>query len=95
MNREKDYDGTEIAIISMAGCFPGADNLIEYWKNLCKGKESITFFSDDELIRTGVDSEVIVICGILPERIGRPCGKFARFEIFRIGIRFVCDFRIR
>ncbi|MHA1231809.1 MAG: type I polyketide synthase [Candidatus Helarchaeota archaeon] len=43
-------DFTEgVAIIGMACRFPGADNINELWQNLCKSKESITFFNDDEL----------------------------------------------
>ena len=39
----------EIAIIGMACRFPGASNAEEYWNNLIQGKESIKFFSEDEL----------------------------------------------
>jgi amino acid adenylation domain-containing protein len=38
-----------IAIIGMAGRFPGADSVEELWQNLCAGVESINFFSDAEL----------------------------------------------
>ena len=38
-----------IAIIGMAGRFPGANNIDEFWQNLIHGKESIRFFSDEEL----------------------------------------------
>ncbi len=38
-----------IAVIGMACSFPGASNIDEYWKNLCEGVESITFFSPDDL----------------------------------------------
>ena len=39
----------KIAIIGVAGRFPGASTIDEFWKNLCDGKESITFFDDEEL----------------------------------------------
>ncbi|MEG4940199.1 SDR family oxidoreductase [Microcoleus sp. F4-D5] len=39
----------EIAIVGMAGRFPQAKNLDEYWQNLQNGVESISFFSDAEL----------------------------------------------
>ena len=39
----------EFAVIGIACRFPGARNLGEYWKNLLDGKESISFFSDEEL----------------------------------------------
>ena len=38
-----------IAIVGMAGRFPGAKNVDEFWRNLCAGVESITHFTDAEL----------------------------------------------
>src|SRR6266700_726025 len=38
-----------IAIIGMAGRFPKARDVEEYWKNLCEGVEGISFFSDEDL----------------------------------------------
>ena len=38
-----------IAIVGMAGRFPGAPNLAAYWENLRNGVESITHFSEHEL----------------------------------------------
>ncbi|HXQ70499.1 MAG TPA: type I polyketide synthase, partial [Pyrinomonadaceae bacterium] len=45
-----------IAIIGMAGRFPGANNIAEYWSNLRDGVESIKFFSDEELQKAGVEA---------------------------------------
>ena len=42
--------GIEIAVIGMAGRFPGAKNLDQFWQNLCAGVESIKFFTDEELL---------------------------------------------
>jgi len=56
MSEEFSYD---IAIISMAGRFPGAANVEEFWQNLLSGNEAITFFSDEELLRNGVDSALL------------------------------------
>ena len=33
-----------VAIIGMAGRFPGAHNVREFWQNLLAGKETISFF---------------------------------------------------
>ncbi len=38
-----------IAIVGMAGRFPGARNVAEFWRNLCAGTESISRFTDAEL----------------------------------------------
>src|SRR5437870_1581260 len=51
--------GLEIAIIGMAGRFPGAKNVEELWRNLRDGVESISFFSDEELESSGIDPAVL------------------------------------
>jgi acyl transferase domain-containing protein/surfactin synthase thioesterase subunit len=49
----------DIAIVGMSCRFPGASSVEEYWKNLCDGVESITFFSDQELLAAGIDPSLI------------------------------------
>lgn len=44
----------DIAIIGMAGVFPGARDLREYWANLRAGVESIHSLSDAELAEAGI-----------------------------------------
>ncbi len=48
-----------IAIIGMAGRFPGARDIHELWQNLVGGVESISFFSDDELRAAGIGEDDI------------------------------------
>jgi phthiocerol/phenolphthiocerol synthesis type-I polyketide synthase E len=43
-----------VAVIGMAGRFPGARSVEEFWANLRDGVESISFFSDEELLALGV-----------------------------------------
>ncbi|MEQ1515575.1 MAG: amino acid adenylation domain-containing protein [Usitatibacteraceae bacterium] len=38
-----------IAIIAMAGRFPGAANVEGLWKNLCEGLDTITFFDEKDI----------------------------------------------
>jgi acyl transferase domain-containing protein len=45
-----------IAIIGMAGKFPGASTVRQFWRNLMDGVESIRFASDAELTESGVDA---------------------------------------
>ena len=45
--------GTSIAVVGMAGRFPGARNLSEFWRNLRDGVESITALNDEQLIAVG------------------------------------------
>ncbi|WP_405849678.1 SDR family NAD(P)-dependent oxidoreductase [Streptomyces sp. NBC_01518] len=47
-----------IAIVGMAGRFPGAENVGEFWRNLRDGVESIVSFSDEQLVSAGVPPEV-------------------------------------
>ena len=47
--------GLEIAVIGMAGRFPGADDLATFWDNLRHGVESIRPISDQTLAAAGVD----------------------------------------
>ena len=44
-----DTEINGVAIIGIVGRFPGANNIDQLWQNLCQGKESITFFNDDDL----------------------------------------------
>jgi acyl transferase domain-containing protein len=48
MNKKTQLTGMEIAIIGMHGEFPGAKNIASFWENLREGKETISFFSDEE-----------------------------------------------
>ncbi|WP_133134280.1 non-ribosomal peptide synthetase, partial [Legionella santicrucis] len=49
----------DIAIIGMAGRFPGADDLETFWSNLQSGKEGITYYSREELLEQGLDPSVV------------------------------------
>lgn len=55
------YEGQEyenaIAIIGMSGRFPKSKNLEEYWKLILEGKEGITFFSEEELVKHGISEK--------------------------------------
>jgi acyl transferase domain-containing protein len=56
MNEQQETEQLEgIAVIGMAGRFPGASDIEQLWKNLCAGVESITTFTDEELLSAGVD----------------------------------------
>jgi acyl transferase domain-containing protein len=51
--------GLEVAIIGMACRFPGAGEIDSFWHNLRDGVESISTFSDAELIAAGVDPQLL------------------------------------
>ncbi|HEY0733607.1 MAG TPA: amino acid adenylation domain-containing protein, partial [Herpetosiphonaceae bacterium] len=50
---------TDIAIIAVAGRFPGAPTVEQLWHNLRAGVESVTFFSDDELRQAAIDPALL------------------------------------
>ena len=50
---------SEIAIIGMAGRFAGAPDIEAFWNNLRDGVESITFFTDEQLLASGVDPKAL------------------------------------
>ena len=53
----REHDG--IAVIAMAGRFPGAGDVQKYWNNLAGGVESIRFFTPEELRAAGFSEEAI------------------------------------
>ncbi|WP_372527865.1 amino acid adenylation domain-containing protein, partial [Piscinibacter sp.] len=48
-NGPRQLDQEPIAVIAMAGRFPGARDVEQFWDNLCAGRDTITFFKDGEL----------------------------------------------
>ncbi|WP_144557827.1 SDR family NAD(P)-dependent oxidoreductase [Bacillus pumilus] len=53
------FTGLEVAVVGMACRFPGAKNIHHFWNNLANGRESITFFSKEELLEAGVEKEAL------------------------------------
>ncbi|HEX6373718.1 MAG TPA: amino acid adenylation domain-containing protein [Longimicrobium sp.] len=48
-----------VAVVGMAGRFPGAPDVPAFWRNLRDGRESITLFTDEELLAAGVDPALL------------------------------------
>lgn len=59
MNFSTNDKESDLAIIAMSGRFPGAKNLEAFWENLRSGVESISWFSDEELLTNGVLPELL------------------------------------
>ncbi len=49
----------DIAIVGMACRFPGAGHRRVFWDNLVRGVESVTFFSEAELLAAGEDTDLV------------------------------------
>jgi phthiocerol/phenolphthiocerol synthesis type-I polyketide synthase E len=50
-------NGSEIAVVGMSCCVPGAANVDEFWNNVKEGVESISFFTNEQLFSGGHLSE--------------------------------------
>ncbi|NER93847.1 MAG: SDR family NAD(P)-dependent oxidoreductase, partial [Symploca sp. SIO1B1] len=56
---KKHQDDRDIAIIGMAGRFPGAKNLEEFWENLKNGVESVSVLSEQQLLKSGIGTDLL------------------------------------
>ncbi|MET3492986.1 type I polyketide synthase [Variovorax boronicumulans] len=58
-NDAAEPTGLEIAIVGMAGRFPGADDVDAFWRNIERGVESVARFTDDQLRARGVPQSLL------------------------------------
>ena len=54
-----NHTGLEIAIIGMAGQFPGAEDVDRFWQNLKNSEESITSLADQDILNEGEDRSIL------------------------------------
>ena len=59
MNHETEANDMEIAVIGLAGRFPEAADIHQFWENLKNGLECFCFFNDQELEAAGVPADLI------------------------------------
>ncbi|HEV3033101.1 MAG TPA: SDR family NAD(P)-dependent oxidoreductase [Polyangia bacterium] len=70
---DDDGDDALVAIIGMAGRFPGAPDLEQFWRNLAAGVESMRHFTDEELLAAGEsaaalrDPGYVRVCPVLDD----------------------------
>jgi acyl transferase domain-containing protein len=57
-----------IAVVGMAGRFPGADDVATFWRNICDGVESVSFFTEEELAAAGIEPDVYKHPDYVPAR---------------------------
>ena len=48
-----------IAVVGLAGRFPGAMTVAQFWRNLCEGTESVSRFAEEELTAAGVPRDLV------------------------------------
>ncbi|MCZ4431407.1 beta-ketoacyl synthase N-terminal-like domain-containing protein [Agrobacterium sp. SOY23] len=53
----QDRNAFRVAVIGMAGRFPGASDIESFWDNLVNGRESVKQWTDEELVALGVPPE--------------------------------------
>lgn len=56
MQSEPVYQGTEIAIVGMAGKFPSAPSIDEFWQMLLQERSGISHFSEQQLAAAGISA---------------------------------------
>ncbi|WP_336692614.1 type I polyketide synthase [Delftia acidovorans] len=59
MPSSSETTGLEIAVIGMAGRFPGADDIDSFWANIRDGVESVKRYSEEELRALGVPQSLL------------------------------------
>lgn len=74
----------ELAVVGMAGRFPGAGDVEQLWANLCDGVESIVRFSADELGAAGAEPALTGHPGFVPA--GAPLAGIECFDAAFFGI---------
>ncbi|WP_420129756.1 beta-ketoacyl synthase N-terminal-like domain-containing protein [Longimicrobium sp.] len=70
----------DVAIVGLAGRFPGADDLDAFWGILREGRETITHFTDDEMRAAGVPDELLAMPGFV-----KAAGRLRDIEHFDAG----------
>ncbi len=59
LNSEYSLPQNAIAVVGMAGRFPGANSVSDFWRNLRRGEESIVDLSEDDLVGAGVSERAL------------------------------------
>lgn len=75
---------TDIAIVGMAGRFPGAPDLVSFWRNLREGVESVTTYSDADLLAAGVPKHLLDDPDYV--RVGAPLADMELFDAALFGL---------
>ncbi len=59
ISADQKSSGKDIAIIGMTGRFSGVENIEDFWDVICSGKETITYYTKEELLKKGVDKTLL------------------------------------
>ncbi len=61
-------NNTDIAIIGMAGKFPMAENIEEFWNNIRAGRECITHYTNEDLSNADIDLELLQLSNYIKSK---------------------------
>ena len=78
---DSDFDNlrdADIAIVALAGRFPGSNTIEEFWQNLQQGVESFVRFSEDELQAAGIPAALYTQDTYIP--VGTPLEGVEEFD---------------
>jgi len=78
MTLSKNYNENDIAIVGMAGRFPGARDCRELWQSLLGAKEGIRHFTETELREFGVPEKILSHPNFVPA--GAPLDDIRHFD---------------
>ena len=78
------HASSDIAVIGLAGHFPGAPNIEAFWDNLQSGVDSVRKFTKEELLARGVPPHVIESDGFVPA--GQVVDDADKFDAYFWGI---------
>lgn len=62
----RKFRSADIAIIGMAGKFPGAENLEEFWRTIESGREEVILYTNEELENKGIDKSLLSNVNYVP-----------------------------
>ena len=65
---KRDHAKEGVAVVGMSLRFPGANDVREFWQNLRAGRESISRFSPEEMLKAGVATELVEDPNYVPVR---------------------------
>jgi len=57
--RQDEIRTSDIALVGMACRFPGASTIEKFWQNLQEGRDTTTFFSDEQLLAEGISQDLL------------------------------------
>ncbi len=61
-------NGGELAVVGLACRFPGAGSVQEFWDNLVAGRDTLTTFTDAELLAAGARADVVASPDVVRRR---------------------------